>query len=63
MNTKVNKDVFIQSLHTLQRAEIAIKLTNNGISVKDVENALNGRLCDLIDVIDIYKLSSITINE
>lgn len=63
MNTKVNKNVFIQTLHTLQRAEIAIKLTNSGISVWNVENALNGRLCDLEDVINIHGLSSIEIIE
>ena len=63
MKIEVKKDVFICSLHVLQRAEITIKLTNSGISVRDVENALNGRLCDLEEVINIYGLSSIKIIE
>lgn len=63
MKIEVRKDVFICSLHVLQRAEITIKLANKGISVKDIENFLKGRLCNLEEVINIHGLSSIKIIE
>lgn len=57
---EINKNTFIQTLDTLQKTEIAIKLSNLGFGVEDVENAMNGRLSDLEEVIDIHELSTVT---
>jgi hypothetical protein len=50
------KNLYIQTLPEDIQAYILNELTKLNLSSDDIDNAMNSRLCDLEDTINIYKL-------
>jgi hypothetical protein len=52
----MSKTIFISTLSAKTKQAIASKLQSIGLSESDIDTAMNSRICDLEDTIDISKI-------